>query len=77
MCKRFIYIDIEDNGGGVKEENLHKVFQPYFTTKDEHNGTGLEFYMSKTLAQKHLNGDLRVKNSEHGAIFTISIRKTS
>ncbi|HIP30188.1 MAG TPA: hypothetical protein EYG83_05175 [Sulfurospirillum arcachonense] len=33
--------------------------------------------MSKTLAQKHLNGDLRVKNSEHGAIFTISIRKTS
>ncbi len=71
----YLYIDIEDNAGGVPKENLNKIFQPYFTTKDEHNGTGLGLYMSKTMAQKHLGGDLRVKNSKHGAIFTLSIKK--
>jgi PAS domain S-box-containing protein len=71
----YLYIDIEDNAGGVKKENLTKIFQPYFTTKDEHNGTGLGLYMSKTLAQKHLSGDLKVKNSKLGAVFTLSIKK--
>jgi len=72
----YLYIDVKDNGGGVKEENIHKVFQPYFTTKDEHNGTGLGLYMSKTVAQKHLQGDLSLKNYPDGAIFTLSIKKT-
>lgn len=70
-----IYIDIKDNGGGVKKENINKVFQPYFTTKDEHNGTGLGLYMSQTLARKHLHGDLTIKNSIHGAILTLTIKK--
>ncbi|MEA3331610.1 MAG: HAMP domain-containing sensor histidine kinase, partial [Campylobacterota bacterium] len=62
-----------DNGGGVKEENMEKIFDPYFTTKGEKNGTGLGLYMSRTIIEKHLEGSLSVKNSDEGACFNITI----
>lgn len=65
---------IKDNGGGIKEENLHKVFEPYFTTKEAH-GTGIGLYISKEIIHKHLKGTLSVKNLDDGAMFTISIPK--
>jgi signal transduction histidine kinase len=52
---------------------INKVFEPYFTTKFEAQGTGLGLYMAKTIIEKNMNGQLTCHNIENGAIFTISI----
>ena len=67
-------IIIEDNAGGIKKEVLPKIFDPYFTTKHQFHGTGLGLYMSKNIVEKHLNGYLKVSNTENGAKFTINIK---
>jgi signal transduction histidine kinase/vacuolar-type H+-ATPase subunit F/Vma7 len=65
---------IMDNGGGVDEKIMYKIFDPYFTTK-ELKGSGIGLYMSKTIIEKYFNGKLMVSNIENGAKFTISFNK--
>ncbi len=72
---QFVVVKICDNAGGVDEENAEKVFEAYFTTKETTGGTGLGLYMSKTIMEKHLNGELRFENSDGGACFYIKIGK--
>ncbi|WP_420267076.1 hybrid sensor histidine kinase/response regulator [Candidatus Magnetominusculus dajiuhuensis] len=66
-------ITIADNGGGVCEENIHKIFDPYFTTKDKSKGTGLGLYISKLIIERSMNGTLSVKNTDGWAEFRIEI----
>ena len=66
-----IFIEILDNAGGISLENPNKIFEPYFTTKDD--GTGIGLYMSKIIIEKDMNGTLCVQNKNDGALFTISI----
>ncbi|MFW5777572.1 MAG: PAS domain-containing sensor histidine kinase [Bacteroidota bacterium] len=66
-------ITITDNGGGIPGEVLHKVFDPYFTTKEEGKGTGVGLYMSKTIIEKNMGGVLNAENVRTGAKFTITL----
>jgi PAS domain S-box-containing protein len=66
-------ITIEDSGGGIKEDVLPKIFNPYFTTKHQFQGTGLGLHMSKEIVEKHLNGKLYAKNTQYGAKFFIEL----
>lgn len=67
------YVEVEDNAGGIAPEIFEKIFDPYFTTKDEGKGTGIGLYMSKTIIENSMHGLLRVENSAKGAKFTIVV----
>ena len=91
---RYIFIDvyknnidevniiIKDNAGGIKEEVINKIFEPYFTTKHQSQGTGIGLYMTEEIVTKHLNGIISVKNKEFifndkkyfGAQFRIKLK---
>ncbi len=70
-----IYISICNNGEGIDPEIISKIYDPYFSTKDEKIGTGLGLYMTKTIIQKHLNGSIKAVNREDGVCFEISLPK--
>ncbi|MEA3373413.1 MAG: HAMP domain-containing sensor histidine kinase [Campylobacterota bacterium] len=67
-----IKVEIEDNAGGIPEHLLDHIFKPNITTKSEGKGTGIGLYMSSQIVEKH-QGLLRVKNTPHGALFTITL----
>jgi signal transduction histidine kinase len=68
-----IIIAVGDNGGGLPENILSRIFEPYYTTKDPSKGTGLGLYMSKVIIEDHMLGKLTAKNSNGGAVFTIEL----
>ena len=63
------YIEIADNAGGIKEENLEKLFDPYYTTKS--SGTGVGLYMVKLVVKNSFNGNLKLENYNGGVRFII------
>ncbi|BAF70726.1 two-component sensor histidine kinase [Nitratiruptor sp. SB155-2] len=71
----FVEIEIRDNAGGIKEEYLDKIFEPYFTTKKSKKGTGLGLYMSKMIIEESMEGGLFVQNKQEGASFMIRLKK--
>ena len=64
---------ISDNAGGIPTEILEKVFEPYFTTKEQGKGTGIGLYISKTIIEDTMKGQLSVSNIQEGASFQIIV----
>lgn len=57
-----INIAIKDSAGGIPEDILDRVFEPYFTTKHQAQGTGIGLFMSEEIITKHFNGQIKVHN---------------
>lgn len=84
---RFINIDIDcsgdnilmkiaDNAGGIDKSILNKIFEPYFTTKHQSVGTGLGLYITKTIIEQHMKGEINpLDNDMGGTTFYIKIPK--
>jgi hypothetical protein len=66
-------IVIADNAGGIPDEVIGRVFDPYFTTKEPQHGTGLGLYMAKMIIEKNMGGRLAVRNGSEGAEFRIEV----
>jgi C4-dicarboxylate-specific signal transduction histidine kinase len=66
-------VTIADNAGGIPEDVIGKVFDPYFTTKGPDKGTGIGLYMAKTIIEKNMNGRLTVRNTADGAEFKVEV----
>lgn len=77
----FANISIKDSGGGIKKDIIDKIFEPYFTTKHKHQGTGIGLYMTLSIINKQFGGFIDVKNTKfkykkdnyYGAEFIIKI----
>ncbi len=68
-----IYIRISDNGGGIPENIIKRLFEPYVTTKGE-KGTGIGLYMSRFIMEK-MYGSITAENAGSGAVFTVTLPK--
>ncbi len=68
-----IMISIEDNAGGIDKNIIDKIFDIYFSTKHQSQGTGLGLYISYEIIQKNFNGKLYVENSNSGAKFIVEL----
>ncbi|MCK5294319.1 MAG: HAMP domain-containing histidine kinase, partial [Arcobacteraceae bacterium] len=66
-------ITIEDNGGGIPDDIMPRIFDPYFTTKHESQGTGLGLHMSYKIIVESLKGRLWAENTNNGAKFFIEL----
>jgi signal transduction histidine kinase len=66
-------LEVEDNAGGIPAEIKDKIFEPYFTTKQEHEGTGLGLYICRTIVEKNMSGTIELKDTSTGTVFCIRI----
>jgi PAS domain S-box-containing protein len=64
-------LSITDNGGGIDAAVLPKIFDPYFTTKHQSQGTGVGLYMTRMIIERNMDGHIYAENSGEGARFTI------
>jgi signal transduction histidine kinase len=69
---RIVGIAVEDSGGGIPDEIIGNVFQPFFTTRSESSGTGLGLAICRATVE-NLKGKIEVSNTGRGARFVVSL----
>lgn len=75
LLPKFICLHVKDNAGGVQTKPIEKIFEPYFSTKQSSQGTGIGLYMSKLIVEKSMEGNLEVRNLSDGAKFSIILKR--
>ena len=70
-----VILQISDNAGGIDSTHLHRIFDPYFTTKHKSMGTGLGLYIAKMIIEKNMSGRLTAENTQTGASFKIILEQ--
>jgi len=70
-----VIIEVKDNAGGIPKDIITKIFDPYFTTKEEGKGTGIGLYMTKTIVENNMGGKISVENIDDGACFSITLQR--
>jgi len=68
-----ITLTVQDSGGGIDPKLITRVFEPYFSTKEEGKGVGLGLYIAKMIVEEHMQGTLSVHNTRQGALFEIKL----
>lgn len=71
-----VVFKISDNAGGISENIMDRIFEPYYTTKEEGKGTGIGLYMSKMIIEENMKGLMQVRNGETGAEFSMIFKDT-
>lgn len=74
--EKSVIITVKDNGGGILLEVKERVFEPYYTTKEQGKGTGIGLYMSKMIIEGNMHGTLEVLNDQEGAVFKITLQRS-
>ncbi|NQY21594.1 MAG: HAMP domain-containing histidine kinase, partial [Campylobacteraceae bacterium] len=69
----YAVLEISDNAGGIPKEIIKKVFDPYFTTKEQGKGTGIGLYMTKTIIENNMAGRISAVNKDDGVVFKIEL----
>ncbi|MDB2405669.1 HAMP domain-containing histidine kinase [Arcobacteraceae bacterium] len=67
-------VSISDNGGGISDDIKERIFEPYYTTKEQGKGIGMGLYISKMIIEDNMGGIIKVTNINDGACFTIKIK---
>jgi len=73
--EKSVIIKIQDNGGGIKQDIIDRVFEPYFTTKFKSDGTGIGLYMSKMITEESMQGTIKLENVKNGVLTTIELNR--
>jgi C4-dicarboxylate-specific signal transduction histidine kinase len=68
-------ITVRDNGGGIQSDILERIFEPYFTTKEQGKGTGMGLYMSKMIIEDNMGAKLSAYNSDDGVEFRMDFNE--
>ena len=69
--KNFAAVKITDSGAGIADSDIEKIFDPFYTTKDIGEGTGLGLAVSRRIVEEH-GGTIEAANNENGgASFTV------
>ena len=72
-----IRIIVTDNGTGIPDDVIDKIFNPFFTTKEAGKGTGIGLYMAKTVIEKYMCGTLSARNNGRGVTMEITLHKSA
>ncbi len=73
---KVIVIYIRDNGPGIPDDIKDRIFEPYYTTKDEGKGTGIGLYMSKMIIENNMDGKFYIDRESDETVFVIELKKT-